>query len=190
VLDDLASSDRSWRIALLRYFNPVGAHPSGRLGEDPSGVPNNLMPFVMQVAAGRRDRLVLHGDDYPTPDGTCVRDYLHVMDLAEGHVAALEALDRREGCRAWNLGTGRGSSVKDVVAAAEAAIGSPLPLVVGPRRPGDAVRLVAAVDRARTELGWEASRDLAEMCADHWNWQRSNPDGYADSPGNPVSATA
>ena len=137
------------------------------------------MPFVMQVAAGRREQLVVHGDDYPTPDGTCIRDYLHVMDLAEGHVRAIEALDRVEGCRAWNLGMGRGRSVKEVLAAAEAAVGSPLPHVVGPRRPGDATRLVASVDRAREELGWQARRDLDEMCADHWNWQRRNPDGYA-----------
>jgi UDP-glucose 4-epimerase len=182
VFADVAASDERWRVALLRYFNPVGAHASGRLGEDPSGVPNNLMPFVMQVAVGRRDQLVVFGDDYDTPDGTCIRDYVHVVDLADGHVSAIDALERFPGWRAWNLGTGAGHSVLEVLDQAEAASGQEIPRSVGPRRPGDAVASVASVERARVELHWEASRDLATMCADHWRWQTQNPDGYP-SPG-------
>ena len=178
VFADVAASDDRWRIGLLRYFNPVGAHSSGRLGEDPSGIPNNLMPFVVQVAVGRRDELVVFGDDYDTPDGTCIRDYVHVVDLADGHVAAIDALERFAGCRAWNLGTGTGHSVLEVVRQAESASGRAIPRSIGPRRPGDAAASVAAVERARTELRWEASRDLASMCADHWRWQTLNPDGY------------
>ncbi len=178
IFRDVAASDPRWHIALLRYFNPVGAHPSGAIGEDPAGIPNNLMPFVMQVAVGRRDRLEVFGDDYPTPDGTCLRDYIHVMDLAEGHLAALDALDTRPGCRAWNLGTGIASSVLEVVAAAERAIGRPVPKVVVGRRAGDAAAAWADPSRAAEELGWSATRDLDEMCRDHWNWQRQNPDGY------------
>jgi UDP-glucose 4-epimerase len=178
ILTDLAASEPGWRIALLRYFNPVGAHPSGRMGEDPTGVPNNLLPFVMQVAVGLRERLTVHGDDYPTPDGTGVRDYLHVVDLAEGHVAALAALPRIDGCRAVNLGTGRGHSVLEVVEAARRASGRPIPAVVGPRRPGDVATTYADPTLARDLLGWTARRDLAAMVADAWRWQEANPAGY------------
>jgi UDP-glucose 4-epimerase len=179
VLGDVAASEPGWRIALLRYFNPVGAHPSGRIGEDPTGVPMNLLPFVMQVAVGRRERVTVHGDDYPTPDGTGVRDYLHVVDLAEGHVAALAALPRIDGCRAVNLGTGQGHSVLEVVEAARVASGQPIPAVIGPRRPGDVATTYADPTLARELLGWTARRDLAAMVADAWRWQQANPAGYA-----------
>lgn len=179
VFADVAAADDRWRVALLRYFNPVGAHASGFLGEDPVGVPDNLMPYAMQVAVGRRDELTVFGDDYDTPDGTGIRDYVHVVDLAGGHVVALDALDARQGCRAWNLGTGQGSSVREMIAAVERATGQPLPVSVGPRRAGDAAASVAAVDRAREELGWTATRNLDEMCVDHWRWQQQNPNGYA-----------
>ena len=179
MLRDVAAAEPGWRIALLRYFNPVGAHPSGRIGEDPIGIPNNLMPFIMQVAVGRRDHLTVHGDDYPTPDGTCIRDYLHVVDLAEGHLAALAHVDRLEGAVAVNLGTGVGSSVLDVLEAARAATGRPIPCVMGPRRAGDVVAAWADPTLAAEILGWRATRTLAEMCADHWRWQEANPSGYA-----------
>jgi UDP-glucose 4-epimerase len=178
MLRDVAANG-GWRFALLRYFNPVGAHPSGRIGEDPIGIPNNLMPYIMQVAVGRRDHLTVHGDDYPTPDGTCIRDYLHVVDLAEGHLAALERIDRLDGAVAINLGTGVGSSVLDVVHAARAATGRPIPYAIGPRRPGDVVAAWADPTLAAELLGWRATRTLADMCADHWRWQEANPDGYA-----------
>jgi UDP-glucose 4-epimerase len=167
-----------WRIALLRYFNPVGAHPSGRIGEDPVGIPNNLMPYIMQVAVGVRDHLTVHGDDYPTPDGTAIRDYLHVMDLAEGHLAALDRIDRIDGAVAVNLGTGVGSSVLDVLRAARAATGRAIPAEIGPRRAGDVVAAWAEPSLAADLLGWRSTRTLDEMCADHWRWQQSNPDGY------------
>jgi UDP-glucose 4-epimerase len=178
ILGDLAASEPGWRAFLLRYFNPVGAHPSGRIGEDPMDVPNNLMPFVMQVAVGRLDELVIFGDDYPTPDGTCIRDYIHVEDLASGHLAALEAFERIDGAVPVNLGTGIGSSVLDVVAATEAVIGRPIPRRIGPRRRGDVASVWADASLARDLLGWNASRTLHDMCADHWRWQQSNPDGY------------
>ncbi|HUQ40590.1 MAG TPA: UDP-glucose 4-epimerase GalE [Acidimicrobiales bacterium] len=178
MLRDIAASEPGWRVLLLRYFNPVGAHPSGTIGEDPADIPNNLMPFVMQVAVGRRDHLVVFGDDYPTPDGTCVRDYIHVEDLAAGHLAALEAVDRVEGCQAVNLGTGVGSSVLDVVRSASAAVGRDIPSVIGPRRAGDVAATWAEASLARSLLGWEATRTLADMCADHWRWQSQNPVGY------------
>ena len=167
-----------WRIVLLRYFNPVGAHPSGRIGEDPSGIPNNLMPFIMQVAVGRRERLSVFGDDYPTKDGTGVRDYLHVVDLARGHVAALESLSSVTGCVPVNLGTGRGYSVLEMVAAAERATDREIPYDVVSRRPGDAAVVFADPTRARELLGWEAARGIDEICADSWRWQSSNPQGY------------
>ena len=181
MLGDLAASDPSWHIACLRYFNPVGAHASGRIGEDPQGIPNNLMPFVMQVAVGRRDELVIFGDDYPTPDGTCIRDYIHVVDLAEGHRAALEHLDELVGCCPINLGTGNGSSVLEVVAAASRAVGRELPHRIGPRREGDAAATYADPSLAAELLGWRATRTLDEMCADSWRWQSANPDGYGDA---------
>jgi len=167
-----------WRIVLLRYFNPVGAHPSGRIGEDPMGIPNNLMPFTMQVAVGRHERLQVFGDDYDTPDGTCIRDYIHVVDLADAHLAALGALDRIEGCREVNVGTGRDSSVLEVVAAASRAVGRDIPYEVVGRRPGDAPCVYADTTLATELLGWQARHDLGDMCRDHWRWQRENPEGY------------
>ena len=163
--------------ALLRYFNPVGAHPSGEIGEDPVGVPNNLMPFVAQVAVGRRNRLRVFGDDYPTADGTGVRDYIHVMDLAEGHVAALERLE--PGVVTYNLGTGVGSSVLEVVRAFERASGRQIPYDIVPRRAGDLAEVVADPAKAHRELGWRAARTLADACRDGWAWQSANPEGYA-----------
>jgi UDP-glucose 4-epimerase len=168
-------------MLLLRYFNPVGAHPSGRIGEDPNGVPNNVMPFAMQVAVGRREQLTVFGGDYPTPDGTGVRDYIHVMDLVEGHLAALEALDRVDGAVAVNLGTGVGYSVLDLVRAASEAVGRNIPYVIGARRPGDIAAVWAEPSAAKALLGWSAQRTLADMCADHWRWQASNPDGYGSA---------
>jgi UDP-glucose 4-epimerase len=178
MLRDVVATAPSWRAVLLRYFNPVGAHPSGRIGEDPHGVPNNLMPFITQVAAGKRPELAIFGDDYPTPDGTCIRDYVHVVDLARGHVDALRALDTIEGCRAVNLGTGRGHSVLEVLAAASEAVGRELPSRVVGRRAGDAPIVYADPALAADLLGWRAQHTLADMARDHWNWQRNNPDGY------------
>jgi UDP-glucose 4-epimerase len=177
MLRDVAATG-GWRMVLLRYFNPVGAHPSGRIGEDPIGIPNNLMPYIMQVAVGRRDHLTVFGDDYPTPDGTAVRDYLHVVDLAEGHLAALDRIDLVDGAVAVNLGTGVGSSVLEVVRAAAAATGRKIHYEIGPRRAGDVVAAWADASLAATLLGWRASRTLADMCTDHWRWQSLNPDGY------------
>ncbi len=174
---DVAASDPRWNISLLRYFNPVGAHPSGQLGEDPNGIPNNLVPFVMQVAVGRRDEVAVFGDDYDTPDGTGVRDYIHVVDLALGHIAAL---DRRGGrCEAYNLGTGNGSSVLEIIAAASAASGVEIPYRLADRRPGDIATSLADPTRANTELGWRADRALDVMLTDAWRWQSGNPNGFA-----------
>jgi UDP-glucose 4-epimerase len=178
MLRDVAASEPGWHMALLRYFNPVGAHPSGRIGEDPNGIPNNLMPFAMQVAVGRLERLTIFGGDYDTPDGTGIRDYIHVVDLAEGHLAALDALDRIDGATAVNLGTGIGYSVLDVVNAASKAVGREIPYVIGDRRPGDVPAVWSDPRLARELLGWTASRSLDDMCADHWRWQESNPDGF------------
>ena len=178
-LADLHHSEPGWRIALLRYFNPVGAHESGLIGEHPQGRPNNLMPFVCQVAVGLRDKLVIHGNDYPTPDGTGVRDYVHVMDLAEGHVAALRHAERHPGLATLNLGTGRGASVLEVVQAFERASGRALRCEVGPRRPGDVPAYWGDPTRAEATLGWRAQRGLDRMCADSWRWQQGNPNGYA-----------
>jgi UDP-glucose 4-epimerase len=183
LLRDVAASEPGrWRIALLRYFNPVGAHPSGRIGEDPAGIPNNLMPFVMQVAVGRHPRVRVFGDDYPTPDGTGVRDYLHVVDLAEGHLAALAALPKLEGAEAVNLGTGRGYSVLEVIAATAEAVGHEIPYEITGRRPGDIAACWADPSRAAELLGWRATRDLPDMCADAWRWQSANPKGYDSTP--------
>ena len=166
-------------VVLLRYFNPVGAHESGTLGEDPNGIPNNLVPFVMQVAVGRLAKVMVFGGDYDTADGTAVRDYIHVVDLAEGHVAALDALAGEiSGCTAVNLGTGVGSTVLDVVHAASAAVGSPIPYEVVGRRSGDIEKIYAHPAHAEELLGWRAKRDLADMMRDHWNWQRQNPNGF------------
>lgn len=178
MLRDLAAADPSWTIAMLRYFNPVGAHPSGRIGEDPSGIPNNLMPFIMQVAVGRRKELVVFGNDYPTRDGTCIRDYIHVMDLAEGHLAALRALIEIDGCMAINLGTGTGSTVLEVLEAAQQTVGHDIAMRIGDRRPGDASACFADSSLAARLLDWRATRTLNEMCIDAWRWQSMNPDGY------------
>jgi UDP-glucose 4-epimerase len=178
IMRDLCASDPEWRAVLLRYFNPVGAHPSGRIGEDPQGLPNNLMPFVMQVAVGRLPELQVFGGDYPTPDGTGVRDYIHVVDLAQGHVAAIDRLGDLPGCTAVNLGTGRGYSVLEMVAAAQEASGREIPYKVVARRPGDIAVCYADPAFARRALGWTAGRGIAEMCADHWRWQSGNPQGY------------
>lgn len=179
ILSDLGVADPSWRIALLRYFNPVGAHPSGRIGEDPRGIPNNLLPFVAQVAVGRREKVMVFGNDYPTPDGTGVRDYIHVMDLAAGHLAALDYLPTHEGVFRWNLGTGNGSSVLEVIQAFGEAAGKAIPFGFAPRRPGDAAVSYADPSSALADLGWSAHRNLTEMCEDHWRWQFNNPNGYA-----------
>lgn len=178
ILRDLHVSDPEWRIALLRYFNPVGAHESGLIGEDPNGVPNNLMPYIAQVAVGRRPYLNVFGNDYPTPDGTGVRDYIHVVDLAEGHVAALRYLDAHEGVVTVNLGTGRGYSVLEVVRAFSAASGREIPYRIAPRRPGDVACCYADPTLAERLFGWRAKRGLEQMCADTWRWQRMNPQGY------------
>ncbi|MCA0292689.1 MAG: UDP-glucose 4-epimerase GalE [Actinobacteria bacterium] len=181
VLTDVAAADPSLRIGILRYFNPVGAHPSGMIGEDPQGIPNNLMPFIAQVAVGRRDKLVVFGDDYPTADGTCERDYIHVEDLAAGHVAALNTLATSEkAVSVWNLGTGQGTSVLEMVHAFERAVGRELPYEIGPRRAGDQPRSWADPARANDELGWRTVKNIDDMCADTWRWQSSNPTGYED----------
>ncbi len=178
MLGDLYDADHGWNIALLRYFNPVGAHPSGSIGEDPADIPNNLMPFIAQVAVGRREQLSVFGGDYSTHDGTGVRDYIHVMDLAEGHVKALEWLDRDAGIKAFNLGTGQGYSVLDMLHAFEKACGKPLPYAIVDRRPGDVAACYADPALAERALGWKARLTLEDMCADSWRWQSQNPDGY------------
>jgi UDP-glucose 4-epimerase len=180
MLVDLAARDPSWRIANLRYFNPVGAHASGTIGEDPAGIPNNLMPFICQVAAGRREELNVFGNDYPTPDGTGVRDYIHVLDLAEGHVAALEALSRAAPGTVMtvNLGTGRGYSVLELVRTFERINGVRVPFRIAPRRPGDIAACYADASLAQRLLGWRARRGIEEMCRDAWRWQKDNPDGF------------
>jgi UDP-glucose 4-epimerase len=182
VLRDVAAADPTWRVALLRYFNPVGAHASGTLGEDPSDIPNNLMPYIAQVAVGRRDRLRIFGDDYDTVDGTGVRDYIHVEDLAAGHIAALTRLGSTdEPVSTWNLGTGHGTSVLELLHAFERACGHELPYEVVARRPGDIAASYADPARAHEELGWWAERDVDDMCADTWRWQSQNPHGYPDA---------
>lgn len=206
ILSDLYVGDNEWNIVLLRYFNPIGAHESGLIGEDPKGIPNNLLPYVAQVAVGKLKEVGVFGDDYPTPDGTGVRDYIHVVDLARGHIAALEwmggagphadasaksdwgstagapaADGTRRGVAVFNLGTGKGSSVLDVIHAFEKACGKEIPYAIKPRRAGDIAENYAACDKAQRELGWTAEYDLARMCADSWRWQSMNPDGYTAS---------
>ena len=176
---DLAKAEPDWHIALLRYFNPVGAHASGLIGEDPKGIPNNLMPYIMQVAVGRRPHLNVYGHDWPTPDGTGVRDYIHVVDLALGHLAALDKLDQLKGAVAINLGTGQGYSVLDMVNAVAKACGKPIPHQFAPRRPGDIAACFADPATALRLLDWKAQRGLDAMCADSWKWQSGNPNGYA-----------
>jgi UDP-glucose 4-epimerase len=173
VLRDVQLANPDWSVSLLRYFNPVGAHSSGLIGEDPQGTPNNLMPFVARVAAGRLPRLKVFGGDYPTPDGTGIRDYVHVVDVAEGHVAALEKRSGEPGVHTYNLGTGEGHSVLEVVKTYEEQSGRPVPYEIVQRRPGDVAATWADVSKARADLGWVAKRELAEMCSDSWNWQQN-----------------
>jgi UDP-glucose 4-epimerase len=178
ILSDLGAADDRWHIALLRYFNPVGAHPSGRIGEDPQGIPNNLVPFIAQVAVGRRDKLMVFGGDYDTPDGTCLRDYIHVVDLAEGHVAALNHITDRAGVFRWNLGSGKGTSVLEMLHAFEKAAGQELPYEITARRDGDLPAFWADASAALADLGWSTTRSIEQMCEDHWRWQKNNPFGY------------
>ncbi|HPG38056.1 MAG TPA: UDP-glucose 4-epimerase GalE [bacterium] len=178
ILGDLYASNRNWNIILLRYFNPVGAHPSGRIGEDPNGIPNNLFPYITQVAVGKLEKLSVFGSDYPTPDGTGVRDYIHVVDLALGHVQAVQKLYENPGLLACNLGTGNGYSVLDVIRAFEQASGRSIPYVIQPRRQGDVASCYADPAKAGQELHWSAEKNLFDMCADSWRWQAANPDGY------------
>ena len=178
ILRDLHHADSKWRISLLRYFNPVGAHESGEIGEDPNGIPNNLMPYVTQVAVGKLQKLNIYGNDYETPDGTGIRDYIHVVDLAKGHLKALEQLFSEEGLFTYNLGTGQGSSVLDMVHAFQEATGINIPYTFAPRRPGDAAICYADVSKAERELGWKTERTLIDMCRDSWNWQSKNPNGF------------
>ena len=178
VLIDVQKADNEWNIVLLRYFNPIGAHPSGTMGENPNGIPNNLMPYITQTAVGIRKELGVFGNDYDTHDGTGVRDYIHVCDLAAGHVAALKAIDRKCGLAIYNLGTGHGYSVLDVVNAFMKVNGVNVPYVIKPRRPGDIATCYCDPAKAKAELGWEAQYGIEEMCRDSWNWQKNNPKGY------------
>lgn len=180
ILKDLYTSDNTWSICLLRYFNPIGAHKSGTMGEDPNGIPNNLMPYITQVAIGKREYLNVWGDDYDTPDGTGVRDYIHVVDLALGHIKAVEKVEGSEGLFIYNLGTGKGYSVLDVVKAFEKASGVKIPYKIGSRRDGDIATCYSDPSKAYKELGWKAERDIEEMCEDSWRWQKQNPNGYPD----------
>lgn len=178
ILMDVHTADPEWDVVLLRYFNPIGAHPSGLIGEDPKGIPNNLVPYVAQVAVGKLEAVQVFGNDYPTPDGTGVRDYIHVVDLARGHVAAIKKLEQKPGLFICNLGTGHGYSVLDVINAFSKACGKEIPYVIDPRRPGDIAECWCDPSKAKRELGWEAQYGIEEMCAHSWNWQSHNPDGY------------
>ncbi len=181
ILEDIYKSDNEWNVTLLRYFNPIGAHESGRIGENPNGIPNNLMPYITQVAIGKRPYLNIYGDDYDTPDGTGVRDYIHVVDLADGHVKAVKnILEGNKGVQVFNLGTGKGYSVLDIVKAFSKAYGKELPYKIAPRRPGDLAVCYSDPTKAKEVLGWEAKRDIDDMCRDSWNWQSKNPNGYDD----------
>jgi len=179
ILRDLFRAEPDWNIALLRYFNPVGAHPSGRIGEDPNGIPNNLLPYISQVAVGQHPYVRVFGNDYPTPDGTGIRDYIHVLDLAEGHIQALKKLDQNPGIQAYNLGTGQGYSVFEMIAAFEKACGFKIPYKIIDRRPGDIPTSFADPSKAKRELDWYAKLGIDEMCADTWRWQSQNPNGLA-----------
>ncbi len=181
ILQDIYRADNTWNIILLRYFNPVGAHPSGAIGEDPQDIPNNLMPYISQVAIGRLAELKVYGNDYPTPDGTGVRDYIHVVDLALGHIKALEKMKENPGIEIYNLGTNRGHSVLEVIAAFEKVSGRKIPYRIAARRPGDIAISYADAGKANRELNWSCTRSLEDMCADTWNWQSKNPWGYSDS---------
>ena len=178
IFRDLYVADQSWNIILLRYFNPIGAHKSGTIGEDPKGIPNNLVPYITQVAVGKREMVNVFGNDYDTPDGTGVRDYIHVVDLAKGHVKAVEKLAEKKGVLTYNLGTGIGYSVLDMIKSFSKVVGRELPYRVCPRRPGDIATCYADPSLAKAELGWEAQLGLEEMCEDSWRWQKNNPDGY------------
>ncbi|HIQ77444.1 MAG TPA: UDP-glucose 4-epimerase GalE [Candidatus Faecousia excrementipullorum] len=180
ILSGIAFAEKDWSVVLLRYFNPIGAHPSGRMGEDPRGIPNNLMPYITQVAVGRREKLSVYGNDYPTHDGTGVRDYIHVVDLAKGHVAAVDYACKHKGCEVFNLGTGVGVSVLDMVNTFREVNQVELPYVIAPRRPGDIATCYADPTKSREVLGWTAQHDLADMCRDSWNWQKNNPMGYGE----------
>ena len=180
ILSDIQKADPEWNVILLRYFNPIGAHKSGTIGENPNGIPNNLMPYITQVAVGRREELNVYGNDYDTPDGTGVRDYLHVVDLAVGHVKALKKIEEKAGLKIYNLGTGVGYSVLDVVKNFEEASGVKIPYSIKPRRPGDIATCYADASLAKKELGWEAQFGIREMCEDSWRWQKNNPNGYED----------
>lgn len=178
IMMDMQKADKEWNVVLLRYFNPIGAHPSGTIGENPNGIPNNLMPYVTQVAVGKRPELGVFGNDYDTPDGTGVRDYIHVVDLAKGHVAALQAIERKCGCAIYNLGTGQGYSVLQLVKTFEKVNNIKIPYSIKPRRAGDIATCYSDPAKAEKELGWKAERGLEDMCRDSWNWQRNNPEGY------------
>ena len=178
ILKDLALSDKKWHIALLRYFNPVGAHPSGLIGEDPNDIPNNLVPYISQVAIGKLEKLKVFGNDYPTPDGTGIRDYLHVVDLAKGHLKALDAIQTNEGANVWNLGTGQGHSVLEVINAFEKASGKTIPYEISPRRDGDIASCWTDPSKAKKELDWTTELNLDQMMEDTWRWQKNNPEGY------------
>lgn len=180
ILTDIQKADHEWNVILLRYFNPIGAHESGRIGENPNGIPNNLMPYITQVAVGRLERLGVFGNDYDTPDGTCIRDYIHVVDLALGHIKAIEKLKENPGIRIYNLGTGVGYSVLDVIRNFEEASGIEIPFDFKPRRDGDVPVCYSDASKAERELGWKAQRDLRKMCEDAWRWQKNNPEGYED----------
>ena len=180
ILTDIHTADNEWNVILLRYFNPIGAHKSGMIGEDPKGIPNNLIPYVAQVAVGKLKCLGVCGDDYDTPDGTGVRDYIHVVDLAQGHVAAINKIKENPGVKVYNLGTGKGYSVLDVVKAFSKACGKDIPYEIKPRRAGDIATCYSDASLAKKELGWEAKYDIEEMCADSWRWQSNNPDGYGE----------
>ncbi len=180
ILQGLVESDPEWSVVLLRYFNPIGAHESGRIGEDPTGIPNNLMPYITKVAAGQLEKLTVMGDDYDTHDGTGVRDYIHVVDLARGHVKACDYAAAHQGCEIFNLGTGTGYSVLDLVKTFSRVNDIDLPYVIGPRRPGDVDACYADPKKAREVLGWEATKNLEDMCRDAWHWQKNNPRGYRD----------
>ena len=180
ILTDIQKADPEWNVILLRYFNPIGAHKSGLIGENPNGIPNNLMPYITQVAIGKRKELGVFGNDYDTHDGTGVRDYIHVVDLAKGHVAAIRKLDEKAGLKIYNLGTGKGYSVLDMVHNFEAATGVKIPYVIQARRPGDIATCYSSAELAKKELGWVAENDIREMCEDSWRWQKMNPNGFDD----------
>mgnify|MGYP000840972062 CR=1 FL=1 len=179
ILQDVCKADPSLNVALLRYFNPIGAHKSGLIGEDPNGIPNNLMPYIAKVAVGKLEKVHVFGNDYPTPDGTGVRDYIHVVDLAEGHLCAIQYAEQHTGCEIFNLGTGRGVSVLEMVNTFSEVNHVPVPYVIGPRRAGDLATVYADPAKAKTVLGWEAKKTVADMCRDSWNWQSKNPNGFA-----------